>query len=326
MKRAERNLILNVVALVAAVMLPSVVLSAVDWKDVAGIASLAAVTCFIAGTLADWRVALWLAVPLAVASALGFAWAHNPWLAAILMAIIAGARGVATKWGLSGALTTAPISVAFLIAQPPEPSSRLPDVIFVGLVVLAAGLYATLMVYLLRNTTAAIPKTPPLASARAWAYGILLGVLVGVATWFVVYFKLGHPGGWIVLTLIIVLQPYVKDGLAKAMGRAGGTVLGFLIALGVGSITHSPVIISLSGMVAMIIAIVVMAKGSPYWQFACMLTVAIVLFSGANSSVEQLAYDRLWATLIGVAAAVIVIALLDPISKRYAQKVGEAKF
>lgn len=309
-----------------AVMTPAVVLIAIDWNQVAGIGAIGAMSCYLAATLGRLRLALLLIVPLAIASALAFAVAPYAWAAAILMAVAAGARGICSRWGYSSALTMAPIGIAFLIADPPEPQSDIHHTLFVGIVVLVSGLYATAMVYLLRRLLPPPMTLTPVDTRRAWAYAVVLGVLVGIATWFIVHLQLGHPGAWIDLTLIIVIQPYVKDELAKSLSRAGGTVLGFAICMAVALLIDSPTLLAIIGEVALMAAVTLMYLGQPYWQFACGITVAMVLFSGANSSVSKYAYDRLGATMIGIAMALVGAAIMAPLSKRYSAHVGDEKF
>ena len=326
MKPSVKYLLTGTVVMTLAVMTPAVVLIAIDWKQVAGVAAIAAMSCYLAAALGGIRIALLLTLPLAIASALAFAVASNAWAAAVLMAVVAGARGLCSRWGYSGALTMAAIGVAFIVATPPQPQSPLPHTLFVGLVVLVAGLYATVMVYLLRRFLPPPMHVPPVDAKRAWAYAVVLGLLVGIATWFIVDLRLGHPGAWIVLTLIIVVQPYVTDEMSKALSRAGGTVLGFLIAMAVGLLVHSPTLIAVIGEIALITAVSLMSLGRPYWQFACGITVAMVLFSGASSSVPKYDVDRLGATLIGIAMALVVVAILAPLSKRYSARIGDEKF
>ena len=66
--------------------------------------------------------------------------------------------------------------------------------------------------------------------------------------------------------------------------------------------------------------------GRSYWQFACGVTVAIVLFSGASSSFPKDAFGRLEATMIGMAMALVAVAITVPISKRYSERTGDDKF
>ncbi|MEI8083609.1 MAG: hypothetical protein WCI74_17370, partial [Actinomycetes bacterium] len=150
MKPMAKVLLASVLTMVVAVMLPALVLNIVGWKEIAGAGFLGAMCCFLAGSMGSVRTAFVLVLPLAVASGLAVAVAHNAWFAAVLMAIVAGGRGVSAALGLSGPLTMAPISVGFLLAQPPDPRAGNPAWLSVGLIVFACALFATLVVYLMR--------------------------------------------------------------------------------------------------------------------------------------------------------------------------------
>jgi hypothetical protein len=305
-------------------MLPGLMLSVLDWESVAGVAAMGAMTCFIAAILGGWRLALGLALPLAIASGLAVALSGNPWLAALLMAVAAGAKGVAAGRGLQGAYIMAPISVGFILAQPPRPDVAMPPALFVGLVVLAAGLYATLVVIVLLRLLPPLPPPAlkPIAPALARIYGIVLGLMVGIAAWFVVRFDLGHGGAWLMLTIIVVLQPFVQDGIERVLGRAAGTTLGFAIAFAIAKVTDAPAVIYTFGMAAMVVAVIFLMSKRPYWQYAALLTTAIVLLEGAATSVVDTDLTRLAATLVGSAAVLLVTAVALPIAKKSATSRG----
>lgn len=53
---------------------------------------------------------------------------------------------------------------------------------------------------------------------------------------------------------------------------------------------------------------------TPYWLYATVLTPAIVLLDSAGSTVDEVAEERLGATLIGVAATVVVMLVLTALT------------
>ncbi|MEI8082465.1 MAG: FUSC family protein, partial [Actinomycetes bacterium] len=132
----------------------------------------------------------------------------------------------------------------------------------------------------------------------------------------------GHAGAWLMLTIIVVLQPFVKDGFIKVIHRAAGTILGFIIAFGIASVTQIPVVLEVLGMVIMIGAIVIMITKRPYWEYATALTTAIVLLEGANTSVIATDEMRLGATMVGCVAVLIVTAVVQPFAKHSSLKAG----
>ena len=318
MKPELKALGITFVALIGCMILPAVVLGSAGFTALATTALFGAMSGSVVSLTSSERVSLLMALPLAAASALAVIVADSPWLAALLMAVVAGARGFTASSGLSGALTTPTIAVGFLVAQPPTLHESLPTWSIVGMTVLLCALWATLVILLLRHYLVAVPKTPGIPPVRARVFALISALMMGVAAWCVAEFHLGHAGGWLLLTIVVVFQPYVKDAFVKALHRAGGTFLGFIIAFVVGTLTQSAVLLSLLGFVAMSLSVGVMALGRPYWQYATFLTTAIVLFAGATSSVYEMDGLRLVATLLGVAFVLLVTALIQPFAKRSA--------
>jgi uncharacterized membrane protein YccC len=144
-----------------------------------------------------------------------------------------------------------------------------------------------------------------------------------VATWFVVDLDLGHTGGWIILTILVVFQPSLGDGFRKAAHRAAGTVLGFVIAVLVGAVVTNSGMLYLIGTIFLMVAFILMLQARPYWLYATVLTPAIILLESAGTTVDQVAEERLGATLIGVAvtvAVMLVLTALTPIAQRIEKK------
>jgi uncharacterized membrane protein YccC len=162
----------------------------------------------------------------------------------------------------------------------------------------------------------------PIPRQRAIAFAMVLALMVGIATWFVVRFDLGEAGAWIILTIVVVLQPYLKDGMRRALERSGGTLLGFAVAVAFGLLTTSTAALAVLGAACMVTAVAVMLLGRPYWMFATFLTAAIILFVGSDGSVLHTAEVRLGATLIAVLATMAVIVAFTPVAKRMADRAG----
>lgn len=322
MTTTARALIVTTVILVLVAFVPGLLLSIAGLDEASGAGLLGAFAAFLAALLGGWRVGLVLVVPLAVASALAVAVSDSPWLAAVLMLVVAGARDWLATRGLHNALTSAVIAIGFLVADPPAQSTSLPDPAFVGLVVAAAALYGAGVVALLSRRLPARPALPTVSGSRALVFAVSNGLLMAVATWVVVRLDLGHTGAWLLLTMVVVSQPYVQDGFDKALQRAGGTVLGFIAAMAVSALTSTTAILYLVGMGALMAGSVLYLKHRPYWMFAGCLTLAIVMLEGASSSVEVTADSRLIATLVGAGAALAMTAALQPYARRAAQRRG----
>jgi hypothetical protein len=318
-----KTLIISTTIMVIAGLTPAFVLGLLGWTDGISVAALAWVSALIAcGTGKGWRTGAVIAVPFALLAGLTVWAAPSPWWAAIVLGIAAFLRGYAARAGLHNALMMTVVSLGFLVSEPPQLNSVSPP-IFAGLIVLGTTLWATL-IFALGRKWIPRPSLSKLNPIRVVAYSLSLALLVGLATWFVVAYDLGHSGGWIILTIVVVFQPSLGAGFRKAGYRAAGTLGGFLIAILVGSVASSGPVIYALGAVFFIAALVVMLQGRPYWMYALLLTPAIVLLESGGSTVSTVAEERLGATMIGVLLTVLVMLLLTPLA-RYLEGKASAK-
>lgn len=314
-RQQARTLVVDVALMVIAGFAPAILMGFLGWTDGVNIAILSGLAVFIAcmgGT--GWRTGLVIALPFAVFAGLADWVAPNPWLAAVVLAAAAFLRGYAAKAGMHDALIMTVIALGFFVASPVPTDTPIASPLYVSLVALVASLWATLVMFLLRNRLHVRSHTG-LDSGRVLAYSLVLALLVGVATWFVVDLDLGHTGGWIILTILVVFQPSLGDGFRKAAHRAAGTVLGFGIAVLVGAVVTSSGLLYLVGTAFLMVAFILMLQGRPYWLYATVLTPAIVLLESAGSTVDEVAEQRLGATLIGVTVTVLVMLVLAPFTK-----------
>lgn len=321
-----KNIAISVLLMVIAGFAPAIVMGALGWKSAVSVAMLAGLAAFMACTMGKgWSSGLILAVPFSVMTTLT-AWAA-PYAvaAAIVLAVAAFFRGYGAKVGLHNAFLTSVIALGFLVAEPPKFVSSVPSPIIAGLVTLVTVLWVTLVVFVAKRWVHP-PKLASLDTTRVLWFSALLALMVGIATWCVVHFELGHGGGWIILTILVVFQPYLQSSFTKAVARVLGTLVGFVIAIVVGALVASGPLLYLIGTIFLIAAMVFMLDGKPYWLFAAFLTPAIVLYESAGSTVEKIATERLEATLVGVAGALVVILILYPLAKRSQRKSGAAEY
>lgn len=312
---------MGLVAVVLVITLPGLVLTIAGRDDLAGMTAMAAVAGVLPALLVGTRIAVGTAVGLGVAAAAAVAVSDQPWLAALLMALAAGAVGLSSRVGAQRALVTAPITLAFLLAEPPRDvaGDMVPSLV-VGATMLAAALWAALVgSFMMRKRHR--PASQPLSWYRAGAYAGVLAVAVGGASWLLVDLELGHGGAWFVMTLLIVLQPYLKDSWEKTIQRASGTVIGFVIALVLYALLDIPAVLYVIASVLMLLALVALVvKHRPYWQFVALLTPAIVLLEGGSGSVVDTAIARLGFTLLGVGVAVAIELAAVPILRSVARR------
>ncbi|MDD2858016.1 MAG: FUSC family protein [Candidatus Nanopelagicales bacterium] len=317
-----KALVLALALFTVATFAPVAVVSALGWHTVVPIALLTGLSAVMASlTGGGWRTGLLLAVPFAAFAGV-LTWAQpHAWAAALVMAAAALLRGLTAIDGLHNALMTSVITLGFVVAKPPTPQTDLAAPVAVALVVLATCLWVTLIALVTRRWSRK-PALVRIPRQRAIAFSVVLALMVGAATWFVVRLDLGEGGAWIILTLLVVVQPYLKDGMRKAIERSAGTLLGFVLAVAIGLLTTSSMVLGILGAACMVTATAAMILGRPYWQYAAFLTAAIILFVGSDGSVLHTAEVRLGATLIAVVATMAVIIVLTPVARNLADRAG----
>lgn len=317
-----RTLAVDVALMVIAGFVPAIVLGLLGWTNGVTVAILAGLAVFIACMGGNgWRTGLVISLPFAMLAGVSDWAAPNPWLAAVVLGAAAFVRGYAARVGMHNALVMAVISLGFIVASPLPPDLPISSPLYVALVALGASLWATLVMFLLRHRLQG-HEHAALEPIRVLGFSVVLAVLVAVAAWFVVDLDLGHTGGWIILTILVVFQPSLGAGFRKAAHRAGGTVLGFAIALLVGLIVPAGALVYVVGFVLLMVAFLFMLQGRPYWLYATVLTPAIVLLESAGSTVDEVADERLGATLVGVGLTVLVMLLLAPLARVWTSRVA----
>jgi hypothetical protein len=308
----------DVTLMVIAGFIPAIVMGLLSWTAGVNIAILSGLAVFIACMGGNgWRTGLVISAPFAVFAGLADWVALNPWFAALVLAVAAFLRGYSAKVGMHDALVMTVIALGFFVASPiPAGSSGAfsPIPVYVAAVSLVAALWATLVMYLLRNRLH-VREHAALDPVRVLPFSLVMAVLVGVATWFVVDLNLGHTGGWIILTILVVFQPSLGAGFTKAAHRAAGTIFGIVIAVVIGTLLSNQGLLYVVGTAFLLVAFILMLQGRPYWLYATVLTPAIVLLESAGSTVREVSEERLGATLIGVAFTVLVMLCLAPFAK-----------
>jgi hypothetical protein len=317
----------TLVAMTVAMAVPPIIANALGQSALAGALILPVMASLLPALLADVRTALFAAGGLAVGSTAAATVAGDPLLAALVMAATALLVGLACRWGRSKNLILVPITVGFVVCVPPATAADLPvQPLLLGAASLAAALWGTAVGSFLGKR---MPKTPPQPEIwpRVWAYAIVLAILTGIAAGISVATDWGHAGGWFILTVVLVFQPYLQDSFRRTGQRAVGTVIGVIGAYVVHLLLPWSTVEIVVGAVLMVTAVIVaMNPKYPYWFFTALLTPAIVLLAGSSSDFTEVATSRLLATLAGAALSLAAALLLAPIYRSGAKKHGHARY
>ena len=299
-------------------MLPSLLLAPLGWGDATGPFLLATMAALMASVFAGIRLGLMVTVGLAIADMLALAAAPSPVWAGLVMATVALLYGLSARRGLTSMIVTAPVAIAFTLADPPtlQQGSMLADALALGLFALLGGLWGTAFGSLLGRK---VPrKAPPLSSwTKAVVFGMTMALVLGVTMGIVVSTGIGHSGAWILMTILLVLQPAMGQTFRKSLERALGTLLGFGIALVVALLVSNTALLLALGIAFLTLAVYVkLDSRSTYWQFTTALTPGIVLAEGSTADAVSLDIDRLWASFIGVGVALALLLLFRLLGMR----------
>lgn len=310
-----------------AMAVPPVVAHAAGYSSIAGVLVLPVMAGLLPALLAGIRTALFAAVVVSIGTAAAAMAAGNPVLAALVMGATALITGLACRWGRSKLLVVVPITVGFAVAVTPTAvNDEVANGLILGCASLASALWGAGAGWLIGRRT---PKIPPHVETwqRSGAYAVVLAVLTGVAAGITVSTQWGHAGGWFILTVVLVFQPYLQDSWQRMWQRAAGTVVGVVAAFAIHVVVPWATAELVIGLVLLVSSIpVIMNPKYPYWVFTSLLTPGIVLMAGSSGDFEATALARLVATFAGAGLALIAVLLLTPVYSSAAKKHGIARY
>jgi hypothetical protein len=244
------------------------------------------------------------------------------WAAATVMAIIALWFGLSARRGWQSAFLFVPIGLGFVASDAAKSVEQFEySALVLGASFLVWGAVTAGLTHVVFRKPI-MPKSTGESKTVVAGYTGMLTVVTFITQGLAIALDLGHVGGWLVMTPFIVIQPHLHDGWQKALRRAGGTVLGFLIVMAVAAITTAPVILYIISTAAFTAAMYAKIRNWNYFIFAMFLTPAIVILEGISSSLAQLAEYRLEATLAGVGLSLIAMVVLGLIARRLPQPEG----
>lgn len=310
---SRKHAVIAVVALLIP-MIPGVLLFPLGLAQTVGLFICGVLAGVLCAAVAGLRVSLGLTAILTLATFIAFLAAPSPVLAGLVMAASAGLYGLSSRRGLMGVVTAAPITITFTLADPPKVLTDGTDVqsaVVLAVVVLAGTLWGVLVGWFLTRSR----TRPPVQASPvnvAILQGIVLAIATGVMMTIVVANNLQHGGAWVILTMLVIVQPALAASYHKARQRTIGTVIGFVLAFGFALVLPTGWPSLVVGLVFFALTVYVKLDSTrSYWQFTMFLTPGIVLVEGATTSVLSTDVTRLICTLIGVAISLVFIAIVN---------------
>jgi hypothetical protein len=263
---------------------------------------------------------------MGIAVFLAVSTASVTFLAVAVFVLIGAFTGAANLRGLSAVFIFVPISAGFALTQPAVPTANiLVNAVTVGLATAVAAFIPALLVPLVAKS---LPVVPVAVFPRrvVVAYAINLALLLGLTSFLTLTYALNHLGAWLMLTIVVIVQPSLQVAWTKGVQRAAGTLLGFFIAVGVAGSIPLPGLFFAIAAVFIVIAFLQKMRKRPYWLYAMFLTPGVVLLDGTSTTILSTADDRLLATGVGALICLLVLGLERPFYRAAATRAGVTRY
>lgn len=293
---------------------PAIVMYALGFGSVGSSVGLAGLGAMVATLTLGWRGGLIAALVLGAGAALLTLTSTSWWAAATAMALVALIYGLSSRWGWQGAFVSSAIALSFVGSD----GLKTLDSLELAAIVLGAsffvwGLVSTGLTYLVvrKPIFPVAPQPLPVVAG----YVVMLVLVTFVTQSLATGLDMGHTGAWLVMTPFIVIMPHIHDGFRKSLMRAAGTVVGFLIVIGVALISTSHPLLYVIATLMFTAAIYAKFKRWNYFYYALFLTPAVVILEGVSTSVTTVAEFRLAATLGAVAISLFAMGILEIIGR-----------
>ena len=287
-----------------------------------GLLSVANLATLVIGIKLGWRQALLGVGSLAVLTIPAALSQGDPAAGTVVMTLTALARGLSAPWQLQPVYWLMVVSLCLLITNSPlAATATTADLARLVFGVLASGSLTTLLLSKLlpRPDGAGTPAAFAVAHSwrRALAYGSLLAATTLITTPIALQHHWHTTGLWLILTPFLVLQPFVRESWKVALHRSLGTLAGVLlvIILAVGLPQTVPLL--LPAFAAAVLTVVIAIRRGHRALMLTALTATIVLFNSNSGDLLLRADQRVLASALGIAIALLMMALAHLIERRF---------
>ena len=292
-----------------ALMIPPVLLLMLGIEGLTSLCVYGGVIALVAAFY-DLRLSAALSAVAGV-SALVAVLAHPyPLAGALVMSLVAGGAALTARRGLHSPVLVVPLAIAITVTSPPAitgVAAGPATAIVAGVAMTACGLWVTAAARLVLGERRPRFPTRPHSRGVTVAYAAVMAVIVGAATWGVLALGPVDHGGWLLVTLVIVLQPSTADTIRKTLQRLGGTAAGLVLALAVSLLDLPPALhLAISALLLYAALASRFVLRLPYWVYVTALTPAIILVNTQAASTLDLVTERLEFTALGGAIAIAV--------------------
>lgn len=292
-------------------VIPTALVLVIGWKSAASLAMLAAMGGLFSMMGLHGRGLIILTIATGVSTFAASLVSDNPWASAGLMLLCGAGLGAVNKWGLSLWNFMFPVLAAAVIAEPPKVATgALPNALLTSAIAMGCLVAAALLTMLL-------VKKPVQTEVKVYPfkvnlmYAVNLGVLLAGAGYFSSVYRHEQLGVWLTLTIVIILiYPYAGQSTSRAIQRAAGTILGFLVAIGVGASGLPDFLYYAAAFVFLEIALLMrITPHKKYWEYVMFLTPGVVLISGSATDIVAVAHNRLLATIVAAVSCLFLLGI-----------------
>ena len=269
-----------------------------------------------------WRQALLGVGGLAVLSVPAVFSLNDPLLATLVLMAAGLGLGISARWQLKPVYWLLVVSLCMLITNSPlTPGPSPGQAILIAVALMTSGAVATLLETRLLSLLGRTADTYSFAVAhswrRSWAHGLMLAAATLVTTPIALANHWHTSGLWLILTPFLVLQPFVRESWKVALHRSLGTLAGVLlvIILAVGLPQTVPLL--LPAFAAAVLTVVIAIRRGHRALMLTTLTATIVLVNSNSGDLLLRADQRVLASALGIAIALLMMALAHLIERRF---------
>lgn len=287
-----------------------------------GVLSVASLATVVVCARLGWRQALLGVGGLAVLSVPAVFSRNDPLLATLVLMAAGLSLGISARWQLKPVYWLLVVGLCMLITNsplPPGPSAG--ETFRMALALMTSGAVATLLQTQLLSLAGSTAEAGPFAVAhswrRSWAHGLMLAAATLVTTPIALAHHWHTSGLWLILTPFLVLQPFVRESWKVALHRSLGTLAGVLLVITLAVALPQSVPLQLPAIAAAVLTVVIAIRRGHRALMLTTLTATIVLFNSSHGDLLLRADQRVLASALGIAIALLMMAVAHPIERRF---------
>ena len=316
------QLVVQCLVVVIALVVAQQIARMLQLDHAGGVLSVASLATVVVCARLGWRQALLGVGGLAVLSVPAVFSFNDPLLATLVLMAGGLGLGISARWQLEPVYWLLVVGLCMLITNSPlTPGPSPGQAILIAVALMTSGAVATLLETRLLSLVGRTADTYSFAVAhswrRSWAHGLMLAAATLVTTPIALANHWHTSGLWLILTPFLVLQPFVRESWKVALHRSLGTLAGVLlvIILAVGLPQTVPLL--LPAFAAAVLTVVIAIRRGHRALMLTALTATIVLFNSNSGDLLLRADQRVLASALGIAIALLMMALAHLIERRF---------